>query len=86
MTRTIVILTLLACCMPIRAELSKPEDKPAEEIRMSKPLDLSHAGLQIAIPLGFIRNELRLPLVPITPQSEERVSEALVAAGISAES
>ncbi len=36
--------------------------------------------------LGFIRNELRLPLVPITPQSEERVSEALVAAGISAES
>ncbi len=58
MTRTIVILTLLACCMPIRAELSKPEDKPAEEIRMSKPLDLSHAGLQIAIPLGFIRNEL----------------------------
>lgn len=36
--------------------------------------------------LGFARNELRLPLVPVTPESEERVSEALAAAGISSES
>ncbi len=58
MTRTITILTLLACCIPAAAELSKPDAKQPDPIRMSKPLELSHAGLQIAIPLGFTRNGL----------------------------
>ncbi len=35
--------------------------------------------------MGFVRNELRLPLAPITPSSEELVLEALVAARITAE-
>jgi 4-hydroxy-tetrahydrodipicolinate synthase len=36
--------------------------------------------------MGFVRNELRLPLAPITSASEELVLEALAAAQISAES
>jgi 4-hydroxy-tetrahydrodipicolinate synthase len=36
--------------------------------------------------MGFVRNELRLPLAPITPASEELVLEALVAAKIALES
>jgi len=36
--------------------------------------------------LGFVRNELRLPLAPITSESEALVAEALAAAGISTES